>query len=175
MRRLALAALLAGTGWLLASSSGWPVIWHGADAAMLRLSWVARPERIEECRDLTPEELDARPAHMRQARECLGGSATYRLTVGVDDQTVATDVLTGGGMRSDRAIFVLRELPLQPGIRRVRIQFARVEPATAPMDSANVRRGAVPRALVLDTVVTVPVGAVALASFADGALSLKLP
>ncbi|WKW13147.1 hypothetical protein Strain138_002462 [Pseudogemmatithrix spongiicola] len=174
-RRIVALVVTVGFGWLLAKSSAADVRWHGADAAVVRLSWVARPERIEQCRDLTPEELATRPAHMRQARECSGASATYRLSLAVDGASHEDRVLRGGGLRNDRAIFVLDEFPVSPGQRRVVIRFARVEPAEAPMDSSNVRRGAVPRDLTLDTTVTLSASAVALVALVDGRLQLRTP
>lgn len=175
LRRLAALALAMAFAWTLAWSSAADITWHGADQAALRLSWVARPERIELCRDLRPDELAARPAHMRQARECVGASATYRLALTVDGETLDERILEGGGLRSDRAIFVLDEFVLPPGERRIAIRFARVEPASAPLDSSNIRRGAVPRALSLDTTVAIPASAVALVSLVDGRLQLRLP
>jgi hypothetical protein len=50
-----------------------------------------------------------------------------------------------------------------------------VEPADTPIDSADVRRGAVPRTVVLDTVVHVPVAGVLLVSLKDGSFTLQLP
>src|SRR5690606_24552456 len=70
--------------WALASSAGVSVPWRPAGAAELRLSWSARPERIEVCRTLSAEELAARPVHMRREVECEGRSATYALQVAVD-------------------------------------------------------------------------------------------
>lgn len=175
LRRIAALALTLLFGWLLAKSSAADVTWHGADAAAVRLSWVARPERIEQCRDLSPEELAQRPAHMRQARECSGASATYRLSLTVDGVPHDDRVLQGGGLRNDRAIFVLDEFPVPPGERHIAIRFARVEPADAPMDSSNVRRGSVSRELTLDTTVTILTSGVGLVSLVDGRLQLRTP
>lgn len=175
LRRVALVILLGAAGWGLAASSALPAPWYRAEAAMLRVSWVARPERIEECRDLGEAELAARPAHMRQARECSGSSATYRLRVMVDGTSAADLVLEGGGLRKDRAIFALDEFALHPGRRHLVVQFSRVEPSDTPMDSTSVRRGAVPRELKLDTTVTIVESAVALVSLVDGRLQLRLP
>jgi hypothetical protein len=38
--------------------------------ALLRLSWRMRGERLENCRDRTPAELEALPVHMRTPRIC---------------------------------------------------------------------------------------------------------
>ena len=175
LRRVTALALLVGFGWLLAKGSAADVSWHGADAAAVRLSWVARPERIEQCRDLSPEEIAARPAHMRLARECSGASATYRLALSVDGVAHDDRVLQGGGLRNDRAIFVLDEFAVAPGARRIEVRFARVEPSEVPMDSSNIRRGAVPRSLTLDTLVAIPSSGVALVSLVDGRLQLRTP
>lgn len=175
LRRVALVLLVGAAGWGLAASSALSVPWYGAELAMLRLSWVARPERIEECREVTEAELAARPAHMRQARECRGTAATYRMRLSVDGEFAAEEVLEGGGLRNDRAIFVLDEFALQPVRRHLVVQFSRVEPTDAPMDSTSLRRGAVPRELLLDTTVTIPEAAVALVSLVDGRLQLRLP
>ena len=161
--------------WALAASSAVSAPWHGTDAAAVRLSWVARPERIEVCRELSAEERAELPAHMRVERECTGASATYRLSLTVDGDSVAAHVLHGGGLRRDRAIYVLDEFPVSPGERRLQVTFTRVEPADAPIDSANVRRGAIGRALALDTTVTISANAVALVSLREGRLQLQLP
>lgn len=175
MRRAALVIVLLASGWFLARSSALAVPWHAADAAMLRLSWVVRPERIEVCRERSAAELAERPAHMRQARDCRGAAATYRLRLEVDGDSLAEQVLEGGGLRKDRAIFVLDEFALPPGPRHLVVQFSRVELADAPMDSLSILRGAVPRTLVLDTTVTIPKSAVALVSFVAGRLQVRLP
>jgi hypothetical protein len=70
-------ASLAGVAWL----SRAPVTAHRSDEAVLRLAWSALPERIEECRERTPEELAQLPQHMRQPVVCEGTTATYRLQV----------------------------------------------------------------------------------------------
>jgi hypothetical protein len=175
LRHVALVVVLGALGWGLAASSAIPVAWHASDAAMLRLSWVARPERIDECRILSDAELADRPAHMRQARECRGASATYRMRLSVDGEVTAVDIHEGGGLRKDRAIFVLDEYALSPGRRHIVVQFSRVEPSVAPMDSASIGRGAVARELRLDTTVTIAASTVALVSLVDGRLHLRQP
>ena len=80
------------------------------DSALLRLSWSARPERIEKCRELTPEELAARGEHMRQRVDCAGYFASYDLEVSIDGRTVHRSVARGAGLRNDRPIFLLEEV-----------------------------------------------------------------
>lgn len=130
MRPLRLFLAFAASGllaWALAASSGAAVPWYGAGASELRLSWSARAERIESCRRLSDDELAARPAHMQQRVECEGRSATYVLHVTVDGHVLDSAVITGGGLRQDRPIILLRDYPVAPGERDVRIVFARRE------------------------------------------------
>lgn len=140
MRPLHLFLSFAATGllaWALAASSAATVPWHESGAAELRLSWSARPERIESCRRLSDDELAARPAHMRQRVECEGRSATYVLHVTVDGAVLDSAVISGGGLRKDRPIFLLRDYAIAPGERDVRVVFSRRE-AGAARDSAEV-------------------------------------
>jgi hypothetical protein len=100
---------------------------RGADA-LLRLSWSGRPQRIERCRELSDAELARRPAHMRRRLECEGRPARYVVRVAVDGQTASLDTVTGGGLRGDRAIHMLREFRVEPGTRAVAIEMRRLEP-----------------------------------------------
>lgn len=104
-----------------------PVGLEGSESAKLRLSWSARPERIETCRVLSQEELEEREEHMRQRVECEGRFATYALEVFVDDQPVHQSVVRGAGLRHDRPIYLLREIAVSPGTHRIRISFRRRE------------------------------------------------
>lgn len=120
-----LVTALAAAG--IAAGSGAPMAFHAKDAARLRLSWSARPERIEQCRTLSEEELALRPEHMRQRVECEGGFATYALEIAVDGRRVEQAVIMGGGARNDRPIHDLRDLDLPPGAHRVRVALTRRE------------------------------------------------
>ena len=120
---VALAAIAAG--------SATPVTLASADAARLRVSWTARPERIETCRRLSDEELAQRSEHMRQRMECEGGFATYAIEVEVDGRRVEESVVTGGGLRNDRPIHYLREFDVAPGAREVEVKLVRREADSA--------------------------------------------
>jgi hypothetical protein len=120
---LVTAAVMA----LLAWASAVPVVYHRADTARLRLSWSARPERIEVCRQLSAEELAEREEHMRQRVECEGSFATYRLTVELDGRAIEETVIRGAGLRHDRPIYLLRDIPVPSGDHRVRVRVVRRE------------------------------------------------
>ena len=112
-----------------------PITVHGSDQAILRLAWSARPERIENCRQQSDEELARLPAHMRQPVVCEGVSAQYRLTVRREGRVVAHRIVRGGGLRQDRRIYVFHELPLDPGSSSIEVRFDRID-----SDSGRVTR-----------------------------------
>lgn len=138
----------AGVGLLAAVGlrGGSLIPWRdrSADAAHVRLSWSARPERVEHCRRLRDDELAQLPAHMRLRVQCDGVLARYLLAVRVDDTVVASDTLRGGGLRHDRPIHVYREVTVPPGPRRIRIDVTR-------LDSALTTGGDSPTATESDT------------------------
>lgn len=94
---------------------------------LLRLTWSARPERIETCREQSPAEQAQLPAHMRQPRVCEGTSASYRLEVIYNDSVIDSRILRGGGLRRDRRMYVLRELPVPSGAADLVVRVNRIE------------------------------------------------
>jgi hypothetical protein len=112
---------------LLARASAAPLSYHDSTAARLRLSWSARPERIEICRTLSAKELAGREEHMRQRVECDGRFATYVLRVESDGHVIGETVVRGAGLRHDRPLYLLREYDLAPGLHHMRVSFTRRE------------------------------------------------
>lgn len=162
------SVVTAALAWALATSSGLSVPWHPADATALRLSWSARPERIERCRTLTEAELATRPLHMRQATECEGRAASYALLVVADGDTLEESVVRGGGLRSDRPIFLHRSYVVREGKHRVQVRFTRRE----AVDSAASPNAIAP-VLMLDTLLAFRRGEVVLVTYDDGALQIR--
>ena len=126
--RLAVAAV--GTVFILAlvvalSAPGLP--YHDTDSARIRLSWTARPERIETCRKLSREELEKLEVHMRQRVQCEGRFATYDLRVIIDGRAVHESVVRGAGFRHDRPIFLLRDIDVPAGTHELTVAFVRRE------------------------------------------------
>ncbi|MBK7907317.1 MAG: hypothetical protein IPJ78_12220 [Gemmatimonadetes bacterium] len=162
----------------LAALSGVPVRWYPDAAAELRLSWSARPERLEVCRERTDAELAERPAHMRQRMECEGRSATYALTVLVDDDTLEGSVIQGSGMRQDRPVHLLRRHPVGEGTHRVRVRLVRREERTEEERRERREHGArvlesLPPRAELDTVVSFQRAAAVLVTYRDGAIVVQ--
>ncbi|ODS51832.1 MAG: hypothetical protein ABS36_18840 [Acidobacteria bacterium SCN 69-37] len=113
-----------GLAWL----SQIPIASDRASDAVLRLTWRARPERIEHCVTQSPEALAALPPHMRQTTICEGINASYRLVVQHNGVVVADQVVAPGGLRRDRPLYVFREITLPPADdAAIVVTFTRVE------------------------------------------------
>lgn len=183
----------------LARASTAPLPYHDDDAARIRLSWSARPERIEVCRTLSQKELEEREEHMRQRVECNGRFATYALLVTIDGRRAVNTVVRGAGLRHDRSAYLLRDIDLPSGVHHVVISFTRREKtdddaaAFAPVASAvndtglfagrasreavehaRRARAAVPARLVLDTTITLDPLQVAVVTFNHESRVLEL-
>ena len=190
VRALAASVATALALFVLARASVAPLPLHGADSARLRLSWSARPERIETCRTLSAEELAKREEHMRQRVECDGRSATYTLRVESDGRLLGESIVRGGGLRHDRPIHLLTDFDLPPGAHRILLSFIRREKtdndaaAFAPAaptatdtglfagraqreaaEHARRASAAIPSRLVLDTLLTFAPRRVAIVTF----------
>ena len=184
---------------LLARASAAPLPFHDGTTARLRLSWSARPERIEVCRTLSAEELAQREEHMRQRVECDGRFATYALRVESDGLMIGEAVVHGAGLRNDRPLYLLREYDVSPGLHRVRVSFTRRETtdddaaAFAPtasveadtglfagraqreaVEHARRARAAIPAHLELDTTLTIAPRQVLVVTFAPEHRALML-
>ena len=120
-------ALAATVGIAAASSIGMTP--HASPGAVLRLTWTARPERVEDCRAQSEETLAKLPPHMRQAVICDGTTASYRLVVRREGAVVVDEVVRGGGLRHDRQLYVFRDIPVPAGESAIRVQFDRIEGA----------------------------------------------
>jgi hypothetical protein len=169
-RWAAITVVSAAIAAVVASSSAWTVAWPRPSSSELRLSWSARPERIETCRALSADEQAARPVHMRVTEECSGTTATYQLVVVLDGRVLEDTVIRGSGVRHDRPIFLLRRYPVEEGEHRVEVRVQRREPVYAVRDSAAVSADRFARALVMDTTLTFASGRAALVTYDRGAL-----
>ena len=198
--RLVIAVVSSAVGLgLLARASAAPLPFHEGTTARLRLSWSARPERIEVCRTLSAEELAQREEHMRQRVECDGHFATYALRVESDGRVIGEAVIRGAGLRNDRPLYLLREYDVAPGLHRVRVSFTRREKtdddaaAFAPtafaeadtgifagraqreaVEHARRARAAIPAHLELDTTLTITPRQVLIVTFAPEHRTLVL-
>lgn len=70
---------------------------------------------IEDCRELSPEEIQKQPVHMRRTRECSKVAPDYVLSVEVDGQQAVRKIARHSGVRDDRPLFVSEDIPVSPG------------------------------------------------------------
>ncbi len=125
--RAILAVLLVGAALLgLGALSRVPYGDTAAGQAVVRLSWRVRGVRVEACRRLGVEELEALPPHMRRPEVCEGRIAPYRLRVRVDGEVVEDGLVQGAGVREDRPLYVFRELRVPPGRHALAVEFHRI-------------------------------------------------
>jgi hypothetical protein len=113
-------ALTAG----LVAGSQLPWLAYPGDAARIRLSWRTVSEPVSECRQATPEELEALPLHMRMQTICERRHAPFRLVVRVDGVLVRDALLEPAGASGDRPLYVFEELPVPPGAHRLLVEFS---------------------------------------------------
>ena len=130
-RGVGLAIALAATAGI-AWGSNFPMTPHAVPDAVLRLAWTARPERVENCRLQTDEELAKLSAHMRQSTVCEGTTASYRLEVRRAGTLIVEQTVRGGGLHHDRPLYVFRDIPIPAGEAAISIRFFRLETATTP-------------------------------------------
>ena len=113
------AAVLLGVAW----GSRAPLRVAPLEQALVRISFGARPERIEQCVTQTDEELAKVAPQMRQRVVCEGVAARYRLALFHDGRLVLSEVVRGGGLRHDRQLYVFREVavPARPAALSMRL------------------------------------------------------
>jgi hypothetical protein len=86
--------------------------------------------QIQIGRDLTEDELAAKPLHMRQPRECVAHPLTYRLQVTINGATRLERTLSPAGARGDRPLYVQHDMRLAPGVYPIRVDFLPLVPGT---------------------------------------------
>jgi hypothetical protein len=155
------AATAVGLTVLLGALSRVPYEAGGHDNAALRLTWRARGARVEECRTLTPEELERIPAHMRQPQVCEGRILPHRLVLRVDGRVAVDETVRAAGAKHDRPLYVFYDIPLPAGEHRIAVSFNREEPESTTVDTT----GAVPGRLELETVLMLQRKEVALITY----------
>ncbi len=159
---LVAAALTAG----LVVCSGLPYVADAGDAALIRLSWRAAGERIEECRTPSQEELAELPPHMRRPEICEGRTTPFQLAVSIDGVVVLEERIRPAGARQDRPVYVFREFPVSPGEHLLQVRF-----------TAEFPEGADPSArapLLLEETLRLAPRTVALVTYDDPAARLVL-
>jgi hypothetical protein len=146
--------------------SGLPYVDDSSDHALVRLSWRAVGERVEECRTPTADELAALPPHMRRQEICEGRLMPFQLAVSIDGAPVFEGRVRPAGTREDRPAYVFQEFPVSPGRHRIEVRFAAEIPEGADREDRT--------PLTLDETVTLEPRTIALVSLDEAARRLKV-
>jgi coenzyme F420-reducing hydrogenase delta subunit/NAD-dependent dihydropyrimidine dehydrogenase PreA subunit len=117
---LALALLVAA---LLGAVSDLGFATPAAPGSELVVTFKHPGRREEHCRELTPEELAARPAHMRLARVCDRARADVRLRVTVDGVRRVERTYEPQGVWNDGNSIGVAALPIDPGRHVVSVEI----------------------------------------------------
>jgi len=75
----------------------------------------------ESCRDLTEEELAAKPVHMRKARECERTRPSVRLRVEIDGEPMLDTSIAPSGLWKDGNSVALERIALETGDHQIRV------------------------------------------------------
>lgn len=113
---------------------------ESGDHAVVRLAWRVRGIRVDDCRPLSPEELERLPSHMRITETCEGRMLPYRLRLFLDERPVVDQLIRASGARGDRPLYVYHEEHVAPGVLSVRVEFE----LQTEMGDARSGDGAVP-------------------------------
>lgn len=119
----ALGVLFLGSAAIVAGTR-LPYSPAAARVATLIVSLRQAGQVVERCRDLSPEELAALPAHMRQPRRCTRGRAPIRVRVEIDGQVVLSKAFPAAGVWSDGKSFAVDSVDVPPGERQVSVAIA---------------------------------------------------
>jgi hypothetical protein len=127
------AAVLLGVAW----GSRAPLLVASSEQALVRISFGARPERIEQCVTQTDEELAKVAPQMRQRLVCEGVAARYRLQLFHDGRLVLSQVVRGGGLRHDRQLYVFREVAVPARPAALSMRLTRIDTVAATEEDAD--------------------------------------
>lgn len=127
LRAAVAMALMAAVVWLGQIPWGEP-----GGPAVLRLALRTVQGKLEVCRELSEQERDALPVHMRGSRDCRTHPISYRLRVLLDDQLMIDESVEPGGLRGDRPHNTDREIELAPGSGQLHVSFRPV-----PLEGAD--------------------------------------
>lgn len=142
-----------------------------AQQAVVRLSWRARGVSVQQCRTLTPQELETLPVHMRRERVCESRFVPYRLRVALDEGLLESSVVNAAGAREDRPLYVYREFGVAPGRHRLSVEFIRDQTSVPDRAAAST---STPSRLTLDAEISLGAAQVALVTYDPQRLELVL-
>lgn len=104
--------------------SQWPEYRHlPPDTAVIKLSMVHTGKPVGECRQRTPEELEALPPNMRAPLECPRERSPLVVELDVDGEPAARVSAPPSGLSRDGASAIYRRLTVPAGERRLTVRL----------------------------------------------------
>ena len=91
--------------------------------SLLRLAIRLPGKTVDTCRDLTPEEINKIPMHMRKKQECTKITIPYEATLTMDNQVLFSKTLESRGMRSDKPILIEQNIEVTPGLHKIKMSL----------------------------------------------------
>lgn len=93
------------------------------EGSILRIAVRTTAGTTQDCRRLSPAELEALPMHMRRPEVCETRALPYRLHVRIDGRTMLEGTYTAAGIRGDRPLTVDEEFAVPAGEHEVAVSF----------------------------------------------------
>ena len=104
----------------IARFSNWPnTNLRASDQAVISLTFSQAGELLQECRQLTQEELDKLPANMRKTEECQRERKAVEVVFKLDDKIIYEENLPPTGIWSDGAVTVYQRIKVPMGQHRL--------------------------------------------------------
>ncbi len=85
------------------------------DEAMITLAISHAGERVEECRQMSPEEMAKLPANMRVAVDCPRERSPVNISIFLDDMPVIEREVTAPGLYSDQGVDIFQSVRVPTG------------------------------------------------------------
>jgi Fe-S-cluster-containing hydrogenase component 2 len=89
--------------------------------SILRVALRLPPEYSEKCRKLSKVEIEKRPMHMRQNRECIKTPVKYKLTLWIDQTETWHSNVQSLGLHSDKPYIVDHDMDITSGPHKIKI------------------------------------------------------
>jgi ferredoxin len=89
--------------------------------SILRLSWRLIGQKIEFCKQ---NSATNKPKHMQNPKGlCEITNVNYKLKLSINNKEIINKVYSGDGIKGDGAIFVSKDMKINPGISKIKINF----------------------------------------------------
>ena len=104
---------------------------YSKDKSLIKFTFKHSSKHIGGCRELTKEEIEALPMHMRKTNspfpsirmDCGRERFPVYVEVDLDDKNVLSKIYYPAGLRNDGPVFAYEEIPVVPGIHEIKVRM----------------------------------------------------